>query len=72
MRVRRGLGPGGWVACEYPERPYENRRTAFHNRPCRACLIAAEMVLNRMNPLTTDPDNMAAWHEMIAVLAGER
>ena len=62
---------GDWWACEHPERPYQAGYTCFHNVACRPCLIAAEVVLNKINPLTTDPLVLESWHETIAVLAGE-
>ena len=63
--------PDVWFACEFPERPYELGATLLCGEPCRACLVVATVELNRLNPLTETRANLASWHEIIGVLAGE-
>jgi len=64
--------PDVWFACDFPERPYELGATLLCGKPCRACLVVAKVELNKLNPLTEDPRNLASWHEIVGILAGEQ
>jgi len=59
-----------WRACDLGERPWDGE-TPFCAEPCSGCLTIATVELNRLNPLTTDAAELAAWHEIIAVTSGE-
>jgi hypothetical protein len=59
--------PGSWWACDYPERPPDGLMF-FHLMSCRGCLVAAEVLLNRVDPFH---ESVPRWHRLIAVLSGE-
>lgn len=60
-----------WYACDYPERPYSLGETLLCGEPCSACLVVAEIELNKLDPLTEDPRNLESWHYIVGVLAGD-
>lgn len=60
-----------WRACDLGEQPWDGM-TPFCCEACPGCLVSATVELNRLNPLTADPDLLAGWHEIIAITAGER
>lgn len=59
-----------WRACDLGERPWDGE-TPFCCEPCPGCLVIATVELNKLNPLSTNPRDLADWHEIIAVTAGE-
>ena len=60
-----------WYPCEYPERPYVMGETLLCGTPCPACLIVAEIELNKLDPLTEDPRNLESWHYIVGMLVGD-
>ncbi len=60
-----------WYACDYPERPYMYGDTLLCGRPCSACLVIAEVELNRLDPITAPRAAIEDWHYIISVLAGD-
>jgi hypothetical protein len=59
-----------WRACDLGEQPWDGE-TPFCCEPCSGCLVEATVELNKLNPLTTDPDVLGQWHAIIAVTSGE-
>jgi hypothetical protein len=58
-------------ACWFPEAPYTLGTTLLCGVPCSACLVVAEVELNKLNPLTADREMVAWWYGAVGVLAGE-
>ncbi len=59
-----------WRACDLGERPWDGE-TPFCCEPCAGCLTVATVELNKLDPLTADPQLLADWHEIIAITSGE-
>lgn len=59
-----------WRACDLGERPWDGE-TPFCCEPCTGCLTIATVELNRLDPLTADPQLVADWHDIIAITSGQ-
>jgi hypothetical protein len=59
-----------WRACDLGEQPWDGE-TPFCDHPCPGCLVVATVELNKRDPLTANPRDLADWHMIVAVTAGE-